>query len=177
MSRSVLGKSCGKLWSDQRFKSHVDSLRLVNAITAASQKKYRIGRQPEVGEFMAWFLHQLHLGTGGTTATTSKKKKKSKSNKSIIEKIFQGKVRVTTRQAKRKTKKPNDDSQDDRGGSDAEEDEQDIEMKEKSYSDDDKIVIEESTVDSQFLQLTLEIPENKVRRILICQDKSSREPN
>jgi len=156
------GELVRKLWSDRRFKSHVDPHMLVNAIAAASNKKYgAAGRQVEAGEFMAWFLHQLHLGTGGSL------KKKKKKSTSIIEQTFQGQVRVTTRQAKRQTfKRTNSDEQDDRAGSDAEDDNEDAEMKEASQKEEqeDEIRIEETTVDSHFLQLTLDISEKPLFR-------------
>ena len=119
-------------------------------------------------------LRQLHLGTGGgiqTAAMAKKKKKKQHSSSSqqptsIVEEIFQGRVRVTTRQAKRKSNlKSNlgDVEEDDRGGSD--DDEDDVETKDSSAPNTkSQIKIEETTIDTQFLQLTLDISEKPLFR-------------
>jgi U4/U6.U5 tri-snRNP-associated protein 2 len=97
-------------------------------------------------------LHQLHLGTGGG----------KKAGSSIVHKIFQGQVRVTTRQAPRKVPesvKQDDEENDDRVGSGEEE-----EKNEEALEDEEVPEIEETTADSQFLQLTLDIPEKPLFR-------------
>eukprot|EP00536_Pseudo-nitzschia_multiseries_P006368 jgi/Psemu1/255329/estExt_Genewise1Plus.C_1340031 len=91
------GELIRKMWSNKRFKSNVDPHMLIQAISRASKKKFRVGLQAEVGEFMAWFLNQLHIGLGGTR----------KPGSSIIYRTFQGKIEVTTRQRKDKTTDPN----------------------------------------------------------------------
>lgn len=149
---TAFGMLLRKIWSDKRFKSTVDPHQLVQAISAASNKRFRIGQQAEVGELMAWLLHQLHVGTGG----------KRKAGSSIIHKTFQGKVRVTTRQAKTKQDEKNQTEQDDRLGSDNEEDGEDEKMQEESK--EPEVVVEETTVDTHFLQLTLDIPEKPLFR-------------
>ena len=147
---SAFGNLVRKMWSDKRFKSTVDPHVMVQAISAASNKKFRIGQQAEVGELMAWLLHQLHIGTGG----------KRKAGSSIVHKIFQGKVQVTTRQVKTKDESNGNDEQDDRLGSD-EEDGQDEKMEE---SKEPEAVVEETTTDTHFLQLTLDISEKPLFR-------------
>lgn len=151
------GELVRKLWSDTRFKSHVDPHRLVQAVAAASKKKFQVGQQAEAGELMAWLLHQLHLGTGGSLNTNKKKKQ------SIVQKVFQGEVMVVTRQA---AKSAQDDKQaraereDDREGSGDEEEEEangDVSMEVAPQ-------IEETTNISHFLQLTLDIPEKPLFR-------------
>lgn len=64
------------MWSPHRFKSNVDPHMLVQAVSVASNKRYHVGKQAEAGEFLAWFLHQLHLGVGGSVVKPSSKKKK-----------------------------------------------------------------------------------------------------
>lgn len=170
-----------QLWSDRRFKSHLDPHMLVNAVSAASGNKFgAAGKQVDAGQFLAWFLHQLHLGTGGATlasASSSLDKKKknrrhlrsSQQPSSIVEQIFQGRVRVTTRQAKRESMaraKHGGEKGDDRAGSDAEENDN---MKDSSAPKDkgtskSRIKVEETTVDNQFLQLTLDISEKPLFR-------------
>lgn len=154
----AFGELVRKIWCPHRFKSHVDPHILVQAVSNASNKKFHVGRRAEAGELMAWFLHQLHLGTGGG----------KKQGSSIVHKVFQGDVQVTTRQAKRIRSSgganPTVDT-DDRAGSDVEEDgngeQSDAVMAEPNPDD---IVIEETTVDTHFLQLTLDIPEKPLFR-------------
>ncbi len=141
------GELVRKIWSDKRFKSHVDPHMLIQAVSTASNKRFRIGQQPEAGEFMAWLLHQLHLGLGGIR----------KPGSSIILRIFQGRVQVTTRQQRGNTKS-NDEPEDDRAGS-GDEDDNDQEMEDKAT-----ITFEETTIDTHFLQLTLDIPEKPLFR-------------
>ena len=160
------GELVRKLWSDKRFKSHVDPHMLIQAISEASKKKFRVGSQAEAGEFMAWLLNQLHIGLGGSR----------KPGSSIIYKCFQGKVEVTTRQKRRameegggenedsdKKQERNEKHSNDRniGAS------QDVEMEEasdESKEDRSPEQIEESIVETHFLQLTLDIPEKPLFR-------------
>lgn len=151
----AFGELIRKMWSDKRFKSHVDPHMLIQAISVASNKRFRVGHQAEAGEFMAWLLHQLHVGLGGT--------KKPKS--SIIHKVFQGRVQVTTRQNKKRLIMENNsqqqEGQDDRGGSDDEElDTNEEETKDKPVVDQ----VEEMTTETHFLLLTLDIPEKPLFR-------------
>ena len=159
-----------QLWSPGRFKSHVDPHKLINAVAASY--KYRIGQeQMELGEFLSWFLHQLHLGTGGVVGPKRKKQKttSSLSKKSIIEQTFQGKIRVTTRQTKRKS----DDNpktmnrlerEDDRGGSDDEPDAPLVEKDSQTANDMGELCVEESVTETHFLQLTLDLTEKPLFR-------------
>lgn len=135
-----------KMWSDKRFKSNVDPHMMIQAVSVASKKRFHIGKQAEAGEFMAWLLHHLHVGIGGSL---------KKSGSSVIHDIFQGKVEVTTRERKKKTVK--------------------VEVKSNSIAnngddqattatDSNKIttmewVTEETVNNTNFLQLTLDIPE------------------
>lgn len=144
------GELVRKIWCPHRFKSHVDPHKFIQAVLVASKRKFQVGQQAEAGEFMAWLLHQLHVGTGG-------------GKHGIVHKTFQGMVRVTTRQAKRKTLDGKREDLDDRGGSDAEEDEIHV-VKESAPSMESSTVIEETSLDTQFLQLTLSIPEKPVFR-------------
>jgi U4/U6.U5 tri-snRNP-associated protein 2 len=136
------GELIRKMWSNKRFKSTVDPHMLIQAISRASKKKFQVGHQSEVGEFMAWFLNQLHIGLGGTR----------KSGSSIIYRTFQGKLEVTTRQRKQnfeieeeKEKMTNQN---------------DPEPVEKSTAP----IFEENIMETTFLQLTLDIPEKPLFR-------------
>lgn len=147
---SAFGLLVRKLWSDKRFKSTVDPHMLVQAMSAASQKRFRVGQQAEAGELMAWLLHQLHVGTGG----------KRKAGSSIIHQTFQGKVQVMTRQAKQ-VDKTSTDEPDDRLGSDNEDE---LEEARANQKEEPEVLVEETTADTHFLQLTLDIPEKPLFR-------------
>lgn len=145
----AFGELVRKMWSDKRFKSHVDPHMLIQAISVASNKRFRVGKQAEAGEFMAWLLNQLHVGLGGTR----------KPGSSIIHKIFQGHVQVTTRQKRIAAEKMNQEEEDDRGGSDEEGEAKAEEAKDEAIEE-----VEETTTDTNFLQLTLDIPEKPLFR-------------
>lgn len=146
----AFGELVRKMWSGQRFKAHVDPHVLIQAVSVASKKKFRVGQQAEAGEFMAWLLNQLHLGTGGS----------KKPGSSIIFKTFQGNLTVTTRQAKKKEEPKT--VVDDRGGSDTEEEEEQVTANEENKGE--QVVVEETTADSHFLQLTLDLSEKPLFR-------------
>ncbi|KAL3938116.1 MAG: hypothetical protein SGBAC_006899 [Bacillariaceae sp.] len=129
------GELVRKIWSDKRYKSHVDPHNLIQAISNESKKKFQVGTQAEAGEFMSWLLNQLHIGLGGSR----------KPGSSIIYKTFQGKVEVTTQQHKVIDEKE-EEEKDGKGG--------DTTMDE----------IEEKTIETSFLQLTLDIPEKPLFR-------------
>eukprot|EP00934_Nitzschia_sp_Nitz4_P007056 Nitzschia sp. Nitz4//scaffold112_size70979//23577//25346//NITZ4_005897-RA/size70979-augustus-gene-0.91-mRNA-1//-1//CDS//3329533250//7046//frame0 len=135
------GELVRKIWSDKRFKSHVDPHMLIQAVSEASKKRFQVGQQAEAGEFMAWFLNSLHLGLGGNR----------KRNSSIIYQCFQGRVEVTTRQRKQvkavEKKEDEEEAQGPQEGPAAME-----------------VDIEESTLETNFLQLTLDIPEKPLFR-------------
>ena len=185
------------MWSGHRFKSNVDPHMLVQAVSAASNKRYHVGRQAEAGEFLAWLLHQLHVGTGGSVVRPGRKKKKKKRSKeggvngandtgggSVIHDTFMGRVEMTTVTKRRQkrgegealkvmnqvgtsgagsaTTTTGEDYDDDRAGSD---DEATVERKQKNRAAlrslaDEMVTAEEETVtETDFLQLTLDIPE------------------
>jgi U4/U6.U5 tri-snRNP-associated protein 2 len=153
-----------KLWSDKRFKNHIDPHRLTQAIAVASHNRFRIGRQMDVGDFIAWFLHQLHQGVGGG-GSTKKKSKKSNNNKdsSVITTIFQGMIQVTTRQIKKKMATTDKELvAEDRWGSDNEEEEE--EYQGKGTPKNNKVETEEIVTESTFLHLTLDISQKPLFR-------------
>jgi len=157
------GELIRKMWSSKRFKSNVDPHMLIQAISRASKKKFQVGHQSEVGEFMAWFLNQLHAGLGGTR----------KSGSSIIYRIFQGKIEVTTKQ--RKSVLGADDGDDDSNknnrlqngtntGGDAV---TGMELEDGSGEKSEQKPIDPNTgnkIETTFLQLTLDIPEKPLFR-------------
>lgn len=173
------------MWSPHRFKSNVDPHMLVQAVSVASNKRFHVGKQAEAGEFMAWLLHMLHLGVGGSNAAKKKKKRKTKdknnssSNASIIHETFMGKVEVTTVTKRRKRRgheaamtlirerhttatSADITLEDDRAGSD---DEETMHQKQQqrdaiqTLADEIIYVEDETVVNTDFMQLTLDIPE------------------
>ncbi|EED86325.1 predicted protein [Thalassiosira pseudonana CCMP1335] len=118
------------MWSSHRFKSNVDPHMLVQAVSVASNKRYHVGKQAEAGDFLAWLLHQLHVGIGGSVG----KKKRSSGGSTVIHQTFMGKVETVARkQLKRET---------------------------LTSLASETVIVEESTVtETDFLQLTLDIPE------------------
>eukprot|EP00546_Thalassionema_frauenfeldii_P017762 CAMPEP_0178902410 /NCGR_PEP_ID=MMETSP0786-20121207/4586_1 /TAXON_ID=186022 /ORGANISM="Thalassionema frauenfeldii, Strain CCMP 1798" /LENGTH=415 /DNA_ID=CAMNT_0020573667 /DNA_START=397 /DNA_END=1644 /DNA_ORIENTATION=- len=141
----AFGELIRKIWSNRRLKHSVDPQRLVQEISVASQKRFG-ARRAEMGEQLAWFLHQLHVGLGGTSKRSS-----------IVHEIFQGDISVTTRSRKVIESDKKQEDTDDRLGSDDEEDE-DVDERNKTENPH-ATIIEEKTVDTRYLQLTLEIPE------------------
>ncbi|KAK3691702.1 Ubiquitin carboxyl-terminal hydrolase 10 [Vermiconidia calcicola] len=74
-----------KLWNPKAFKSHVSPHELMQEISLRSNKKYLLTEQADPVEFLSWFLNNLHLSLGGS---------KTKPRSSLIQKIFQGSLRV-----------------------------------------------------------------------------------
>ena len=74
-----------KLWNPKAFKSHVSPHELMQEIALRSNKKYLLTTQADPVEFLSWFLNHLHLSLGGS---------KTKPQTSLIQKIFQGNLRI-----------------------------------------------------------------------------------
>ncbi|KAM3415042.1 hypothetical protein BST61_g10177 [Cercospora zeina] len=74
-----------KIWNPKAFKKHVSPHELIQNISLQSGKKFSLTEQADPVEFLSWFLNNLHLALGGS---------KTKPKSSIIQKIFQGALRV-----------------------------------------------------------------------------------
>ncbi|KIX06925.1 uncharacterized protein Z518_04901 [Rhinocladiella mackenziei CBS 650.93] len=74
-----------KLWNPKAFRSHVSPHELLQEIALRSSKKFTLTQQSDPVEFLSWFLNNLHLTLGGS---------KTKTLSSIIQRTFQGKLRV-----------------------------------------------------------------------------------
>ena len=74
-----------KIWNPKAFKSHVSPHELIQEISLRSGKKFLLTEQADPVEFLSWFLNHLHLSLGGS---------KTKPQSSLIQKIFQGSLRV-----------------------------------------------------------------------------------
>lgn len=74
-----------KIWNAKAFKSHVSPHELIQEVSLRSGKKFNLTDQSDPVDFLSWFLNNLHLALSGS---------KSKPKSSIIQKIFQGQLRV-----------------------------------------------------------------------------------
>jgi U4/U6.U5 tri-snRNP-associated protein 2 len=74
-----------KIWNSKAFRSHVSPHELLQEIAIRSSKKFALTHQSDPVEFLSWFLNNLHLTLGGS---------KTKPLSSIIQKTFQGKLRL-----------------------------------------------------------------------------------
>lgn len=74
-----------KLWNPHAFRNHVSPHELLQEIALRSSKRFTLTHQSDPVEFLSWFLHNLHLALGGS---------KTKPLSSIIQRTFQGKLRM-----------------------------------------------------------------------------------
>ncbi|CAN0160953.1 unnamed protein product, partial [Phaeothamnion confervicola] len=83
----AFGETLRRIWSRDNFKSAVSPHEFLQAVSVESKKRFRIGAQAEVVDFLSWLLNTLHAGLGGTR----------KAGSSVVYRTFQGAVHVTTR--------------------------------------------------------------------------------
>ena len=74
-----------KIWNPKAFKTHVSPHELMQEISQRSNKRFMLTEQADPVEFLSWFLNNLHLALGGS---------KTKPRSSLVQKIFQGSLRV-----------------------------------------------------------------------------------
>ena len=78
-----------KIWNTRAFKSHVSPHELLQQISRQSSKRFDLLHQSDPVDFLSWFLNNLHLALGGS---------KTKPGTSIVQKVFQGKLKVESQQ-------------------------------------------------------------------------------
>ena len=78
-----------KIWNTHAFKSHVSPHELLQQISRQSNKRFDLLHQSDPVDFLSWFLNNLHLALGGS---------KTKPGTSIVQKVFQGKLKVESQQ-------------------------------------------------------------------------------
>lgn len=78
-----------KIWNPRAFKSHVSPHELLQEISLKSNKKFTLTAQSDPAEFLSWFLNNMHLALGGS---------KTKPGSSIIQQVFQGKLKVESQE-------------------------------------------------------------------------------
>jgi len=74
-----------KIWNPRAFRSHVSPHELLQEITLRSSKRFTLSQQSDPVDFLSWFLNNLHLTLGGS---------KTKPLSSIVQRSFQGKLRL-----------------------------------------------------------------------------------
>ncbi|KAL7267303.1 Ubiquitin carboxyl-terminal hydrolase 10 [Rhizina undulata] len=74
-----------KIWNPRAFKSHVSPHELLQEISLRSSKRFTLTTQSDPVDFLSWFVNNLHLSLGGS---------KTKPGTSIVQKVFQGRLRV-----------------------------------------------------------------------------------
>jgi U4/U6.U5 tri-snRNP-associated protein 2 len=78
-----------KIWNPRAFKSHVSPHELLQEIALRSSKRFSLTDQSDPVDFLSWFLNHLHLAVGGS---------KTKPNSSIIQKVFQGTMKIESQE-------------------------------------------------------------------------------
>ncbi|KAI8824024.1 uncharacterized protein EV422DRAFT_608931 [Fimicolochytrium jonesii] len=73
-----------KVWNPRAFKGQVSPHELLQEISNASTKRFRLSQQSDPIDLLSWFLNALHVGMGG----------KRKPGSSLIHQTFQGEVRI-----------------------------------------------------------------------------------
>ena len=78
-----------KIWNPRAFKAHVSPHELLQEIALRSSKRFTLTAQSDPVEFLSWFLNNLHLSLGGS---------KAKPGSSIIQRVFQGTLKIESQQ-------------------------------------------------------------------------------
>ena len=78
-----------KIWNPRAFKSHVSPHELLQETSLKSNKRFTLTTQSDPAEFLSWFLNNMHLALGGF---------KTKPGSSIIQQVFQGKLKVESQE-------------------------------------------------------------------------------
>ncbi|KAK6334085.1 hypothetical protein TWF696_002587 [Orbilia brochopaga] len=74
-----------KIWNSRAFRGHVSPHELLQEISLRSSKKFTLTTQSDPIDFLSWFINNLHLSLGGSKSTPGS---------SIVQKVFQGKLRI-----------------------------------------------------------------------------------
>ncbi|KAF2740484.1 cysteine proteinase [Polyplosphaeria fusca] len=78
-----------KMWNPRAFKSHVSPHELIQEISLQSAKRFSLTDQSDPVDFLSWFLNNLHLSVGGS---------KTKPKSSIVQKVFQGTLKIESQE-------------------------------------------------------------------------------
>ncbi|KAM0802785.1 hypothetical protein BDR22DRAFT_879708 [Usnea florida] len=78
-----------KIWNTRAFKTHVSPHELLQQVSRQSNKRFDLLHQSDPVDFLSWFLNNMHLALGGS---------KTKPGTSIIQRVFQGKLKIESQQ-------------------------------------------------------------------------------
>ena len=78
-----------KVWNTRAFKTHVSPHELLQQISRQSSKRFDLLNQSDPVDFLSWLLNNMHLALGGS---------KTKPGTSIIQRVFQGKLKIESQQ-------------------------------------------------------------------------------
>ncbi|KAL6716422.1 Ubiquitin carboxyl-terminal hydrolase 10 [Lecanora helva] len=78
-----------KMWNTRAFKIHVSPHELLQQVSRQSSKRFDLLNQSDPADFMSWLLNNMHLALGGS---------KTKPGTSIIQRVFQGKLKIESQQ-------------------------------------------------------------------------------
>ncbi|KAH6581994.1 hypothetical protein BASA61_008741 [Batrachochytrium salamandrivorans] len=81
---SRFGLLLRKMWSSRAFKGQVSPHELIQEISNASSKRFKLGEQADPAQFLSWLINKLHLGMSS----------KGDHAPSIIQQAFQGELRI-----------------------------------------------------------------------------------
>eukprot|EP00761_Pharyngomonas_kirbyi_P014679 gb/GECH01014709.1/.p1 GENE.gb/GECH01014709.1/~~gb/GECH01014709.1/.p1 ORF type:complete len:507 (+),score=110.36 gb/GECH01014709.1/:1-1521(+) len=79
-----------KMWNTRSFKDHVSPHELIQTVSSASDKRFRIGQRIDPQQFLAWFVNRLHMDLS--------REKKGKRRTSVVSDVLQGEVTVMSRE-------------------------------------------------------------------------------
>ena len=79
------GELTRKIWNSRNFKGQVSPHEFMQAVLAASDRRFLIDKQSDPVEFLSWLLNTLNADLSG----------KKRGGKSIVSRCFQGELEVT----------------------------------------------------------------------------------
>lgn len=132
------GEFVRKCWNARSFKAHTSPHDVLQAVSLASDKRFRLGLWADPVEFLPWLLNALHKDLGG-----------SKQRSSVVTRCFQGQAIVHTRTPRSAA---DDARQTAASAADA------LGLAGDDTPDDPAAQYDESSAVTPFLLLTLEIP-------------------
>ncbi len=87
---NAFGVFVRKVWNRRNFKPQVSPHEMLQAVSLASKKRFKIGEQADPVHFLGWFLNEMQRDLAASGLFTGKKKK------TVIEDCFQGRVAVVS---------------------------------------------------------------------------------
>ena len=141
-----------KLANPRSFKGHVSPHELIQAVTTASDRQFRLGEQSDPLLFLSFFLNRLHRELGGEPgAGRGKGKKGQHGAETIVSRCFQGEVKVmVTRKKKQRQQQQPAEGEKKASNEDADSD--------SDLDESDPSTLTTSTSYTPFFYLSLKLP-------------------